>query len=85
MNHLNYHFNPKNITLIPFLVFTSAVHAVQIHSIMRKFAFNQLLKLMEGNLHYTGKVAGFFHHMGIVKSINYLDHQLQAKLYQGFD
>ena len=40
---------------------------------------------MEGNLHYTGKVAGFFHHMGIVKSINYLDHQLQAKLYQGFD
>ena len=25
------------------------------------------LKLMEGNLHCTGKVAGFRHHIGIVK------------------
>ena len=50
---------------------TSAAHAVQIHSIVRKFAFDPLLKLMEGNLHYTGKVAGFCHHIGIVK-----EHQL---------
>ena len=50
---------------------TSAAHAVQIHSIMRKFAFNPLLKLIEGNLHCTSKVAGFCHHIGIVK-----EHQL---------
>ena len=63
MNHLNYHFNPENIT--------SAAHAVQIHNIMRKFAVDPLLKLMEGNLYCTGKVAGFCHHIRIVK-----EHQL---------
>ena len=50
---------------------TSAAHEVQIHNIMRKFAFDPLLKLMEGNLHCTGKVAGFCHHIRIVK-----EHQL---------
>ena len=50
---------------------TSAAHAVQIHNIMRKFAFDPLLKLMEGNLHCTGKVAEFCHHIRIVK-----EHQL---------
>ena len=71
MSHFNYHFNLENI---------SAAHAVQIHSVMRKFAFDPLLKLMEGNLHCTGEVAGF-----CFLSTNYLDHQLQAKLYKGFD
>ena len=69
MNHLNYHLTLK-ITLCLSDI-TSAAHAVQIHSIVRKFAFDPLLKLMEGNPHCTDKVPKIFHHIGIVK-----EHQL---------
>ena len=59
MNHLNYHFNPENITL-PFWYYQCYTCGT-----------DSLLKLMEGNLHCTGKVARFCHHIGIVK-----EHQL---------
>ena len=52
-------FNPENITL-PFWYYQCYTCGT-----------DSLLKLMEGNLHCTGKVAGFCHHTGIVK-----EHQL---------
>ena len=64
---------------------TSAAHAVQIHSIVRTFAFDPLLKLIEGNFTALAKLLDFVIILELLKSINYLDHQLQAKLYQGFD
>ena len=58
---------------------------VQIHSIVRKFVFDPLLKVMEGNFTAMAKLLDFVIILELLKGINYLDHQLQARLYQGFD
>ena len=52
---------------------------------MRKFAFDPLLKLIEGNLHCTGKVAGFCHHIGIVKEHQLFRPSIAGKIISRFD
>ena len=77
MNHLNYHFNPENITL-PFWYYQCCTCGT--YSIMREFAYDPLLILMEGNLHCTGKVAGFCHHIGIVKEHQWFRPSIAGKV-----